>query len=235
MMTEKIYRFFKNKEAIRKAKAFFFPERCPYCNAVIEADEIACKTCKAEIVDGITPLTRGVAGCRCVSPYRYDKKIRKAILNFKMHDRPDLARALSAVMAACVKEQFSDIRFDFVTFVPMTKKDETDRGFNQSKLLAGEIAKVLDIPCAAALKKTKQTKKQHHLKKSEREKNLKGAFTVNGKIAVTGKNILLADDIVTTGTTLKECIKALTKEKPNIICIVTAANAGMDEKIVNMM
>lgn len=111
---------------------------------------------------------------------------------------------------------------DIVIPVPMTKRSLLRRGFNQSALIAREISKwkgmPLDIDC---LQKTKETAPQVGLRAEERMKNLRGAFSVSDDLR--GKKVLLVDDVMTTGTTLRECSKALLKAgAESVACLVIA-------------
>lgn len=98
---------------------------------------------------------------------------------------------------------------DIITFVPIQHKRLIDRGFNQSKVLASNLSNEFKIPLLDTLKKTRSTKAQNDLKRSERLVNLKGAFKVRGGAALKERCILLIDDVMTTSATLNECSKTL--------------------------
>jgi competence protein ComFC len=98
---------------------------------------------------------------------------------------------------------------DVITFVPLDKRSLHQRGFNQSKVLASTISKEFGLMLTDTLDKIRLTKHQNTLTRSQRLVNLKDAFRVRDKIAVKGLNILLIDDVLTTGSTLKECSRAL--------------------------
>ena len=91
--------------------------------------------------------------------------------------------------------------FDGVAWVPMTKAKKRKRGYDQSELLAREAAKTLGLPCLPLLEKRKETETQHQLS------NVKNSYEARPE--ARGKALLLVDDIVTTGATLRECAKAL--------------------------
>lgn len=97
---------------------------------------------------------------------------------------------------------------DVIIPVPMTKRSLLRRGFNQSLLIAKEVSAKTGIPVDMdSLQKTKETLPQVGLDGRERLRNLKGAFSVKRNIG--GKRVLLVDDVMTTGATLRECAKAL--------------------------
>ena len=106
----------------------------------------------------------------------------------------------------------------------MTKKAEYERGYNQSVLLAEELAKKSGIPTyAGVLAKKKDTKKQHDLGQKERQENLQGAFQVVDQKMVAGKTVLLCDDVYTTGATFHECARTLLADGARkVFCIAVA-------------
>jgi len=98
---------------------------------------------------------------------------------------------------------------EIVTFVPLYNNRLRERGFNQSKVLAAGISRELEIPVMDCLDKIKNTKHQSELDRSDRLSNLTGAFRVRDPQDITGKIILLIDDVMTTGSTLNECARVL--------------------------
>ena len=93
--------------------------------------------------------------------------------------------------------------------VPLHKNRQDLRGFNQSELIARKLSKKLNLPGGCALARTKDTEAQVSLSREFRLTNLVGAFTCTDKEFITGKNILLVDDVATTLSTLNECARAL--------------------------
>lgn len=110
-----------------------------------------------------------------------------------------------------------------VTAVPLHSKRQNWRGFNQSALLGGILARKIGIPYADCIKKTRHTSAQVGLDSEKRRKNVKDAFQVMKNIEVREKNILLIDDVWTTGSTMKECAKVLKKAGAKTIWGITIA------------
>lgn len=209
------------QKLISSFKFSLYPDRCPYCNKIVENQECACSKCKKDIPS--IGITQGVAsGYRCCSPLTYNGKFKRAVLNFKFRNRTQYSPQFAYLLAKQIKQSYPDMIFDYITYVPMHKKDLRKRGYNQSELLARDLSELLQIPYKETLEKTKQIKPQHETKSvSERRANIKGAFKVIDKSKIKGKSILLLDDIVTTGATLGECAKVLDKAKPAFIRCVT--------------
>lgn len=134
-----------------------------------------------------------------------------------------------------MKEHFGDIKFDYVTYIPMYRTKERKRGFNQSRLLATEISKLCDIPFADKLIiKLYDTDNQHDCTGLERTGNLIGVFDVDESINLTDKTILLIDDIKTSGATLNECGKILyLNDVKSVICLTAAVRNSKIEKKYN--
>lgn len=146
----------------------------------------------------------------------------------------DLAKELAKILISHLKILEKDSSFsNFLLLpVPLDKKRMRWRGFNQSEEIGKEIAKELKIQLISdCLIKVKHTFPQVELKEEERRKNLKDAFLVKKKEIVLGREILLIDDVFTTGTTLRECAKVLKKAgaKKVIGLVVAIAKPGEDK------
>ncbi|MBE6737620.1 MAG: ComF family protein [Ruminococcaceae bacterium] len=208
MITNLKCNIMKIKEFIKNFLIIFYPQRCPGCEKVIHKEELFCSECMEEY-KGINYKNYAQGGYTCVSAVAYKGVFARAILKFKFSGRKQYSRQLATLMAEAVKKNYSDIDFDFITFVPLHQKRFKSRGYNQSELLAKELSALLNIPIVNSLKKTRNNLPQHELKASKRRENVKGAYRVTDKILVADKVILLIDDIITTGSTLGECAKTL--------------------------
>lgn len=204
---------------ISKFSALIFPHRCPFCLALTDSEHFACDKCKKDIpANGVF---QGVGGYRCCSALLYHGKFKQAVLRFKFKGKTEYAKPFARLIYDEIKRSYPDTEFDYITYVPMYKKDEKKRGYNQCELIANELSELTGIECIKALNKKKHTKPQHKLPAKERKTNLKGAFEAVNIYKVENSTILLLDDIVTTGSTLSECAKTLQKAKPAQICCAT--------------
>ena len=134
---------------------------------------------------------------------------------------------------AYLKDYFADLivaklldtmQIDYITFVPMTKKAERKRGYNQSKLLAESISKRINAPVCDVVEKVKNTTEQKSLTGKERAKNLEGSFKPKSKDALLDKNVLLVDDILTTGATADAMCKSLFRAGAMKVYLATIAS-----------
>ncbi|MDE7372908.1 MAG: ComF family protein [Clostridia bacterium] len=154
------------------------------------------------------------------APLVYEGDSQKLILALKFGKKKYIAKTLGAMMTdEFIKRKMSA---EIITYVPMTEWEEKQRGFNQSELLAREVADRLGLPLLPALVKTKDTSAQKQLTRKEREENLKGAFACVFK-EVKYRSILLVDDVFTTGATANACAHVLSEAGARDVFVLTAA------------
>lgn len=96
--------------------------------------------------------------------------------------------------------------------VPLNRKKQKLRGFNQAEALAQEFARRTGLPCLSLLRKIKPSRSQVELEREERLKNVLGSFSASPRPSLGERKIILIDDVATTGATLNECAKVLKKE-----------------------
>jgi ComF family protein len=146
-------------------------------------------------------------------------------LNFKFAGRRVLAEPLAELLAETYRDGLCpEENFDLVSPVPLHPQRQKERGFNQSELLAEDFCQTTGLALAKdLLQRVRPTIPQVMLPRQERTKNVRGAFAVSDKVGVNGKDILLIDDIATTGATLKECAKILHKAGAEKVCVLTLA------------
>ena len=203
-----------------------YPNRCPFCDGVIKSKEYACERCKALLPEyALTVFAYG--GYPCAVPLRYDGCFAEAVRRFKFRRRIAYAPNLAVVTVGAVLECFTPQEieaFDCVSFVPMHPIDMRKRRYNQAEILAQACAVLMKLPCEALLEKHKYNQKQHTVTRSERFQNVRGVYRCIDREAVRDKNVLLIDDIITTGATLGECARILKKaDCKSVSCAVICA------------
>jgi len=162
---------------------------------------------------------------RVYSACIYDGALKELIHLFKYKAKISLAPVLSGLMIDFIKDNRETIdNIDTVAFVPLQDSRLRERGFNQSRILAFSISKEFGIPISDLLRKTARTKHQNELMRDERLSNLTGAFSVRKSPGNPGNlNVLLIDDVMTTGTTLNECAKVLRESGVKAVRCLTLA------------
>lgn len=222
---------------IEKLLTLLFPVRCAVCeketegakrNKLICSDclrsfsasiDLYCPLCQAKSIDGgvcfsCKPTAKGNLFLgRLFAPFSYkEAAVRRTIKAFKYDFIEGLAMPLGRLMAGYIEKINKEVDFkDFtVVPVPLHRIKFNRRGYNQSELVAAEISKSLNLITATNLIiKAKPTKDQAGLEDKKRTENLKGAFACPKPEAVSGKKILLFDDVYTTGATMNECARVL--------------------------
>lgn len=141
------------------------------------------------------------------APYLYDGPVSAMIKKLKYGGTLSLAPILSKLL--CDYWEGLDWSADLIIPVPLSRKRLSQRGFNQSELIARRFGKTVGIPCeAGAMMKLRDTRQQVGLTADERKANLSGAFAAEPSY-IKGKRILLLDDVMTTGSTFAECSAVL--------------------------
>ena len=153
--------------------------------------------------------------------------IREALLQFKYHGSQSSLLFFEKLLLErieLVRDQHH-LSWDFVTFPPLHPVKERDRGFNQARILAKGVAESLNVPLLTqALKRTRPTPTQTKLGRSARLKNMRGAFqgVMKAATSLDGADILLVDDIFTTGATSEACaseLKKLGAQRVDVLCL----------------
>ncbi len=151
---------------------------------------------------------------RAIAVLKYNDASKKIVLPFKHADRTDLRKFVADLMVLAVEaERDVSSCCDFVVPVPLHLKRLVHRKYNQAALLATDISRGVKIPFLNALRRVKFVQSQGHLSVKKRRENIKNCFEVSKKYAgkIAGKNILLVDDVMTTGATANECARVLKK------------------------
>ena len=213
---------------LRLIRSSFFPERCPYCGKTIECGKTACDICSRKLPE-IYSKNFVKGGYPCCSPFFYKGIFKNAIKLFKFDGFEQNSEKLAIALARTINKEYADIKFDVVTCVPMHPKKERIRGYNQSKLLAKDVSKLISVKYEDLLLKKKNNIEQHKcLTAAERRENVKNVYKAIDNDKIKGKTILIIDDVLTTGYTLGECCKVLSENtNAKIYCATLCAKNNL--------
>lgn len=202
-----------------------FPEKCVVCgvygslccyNCVDKIEKIATPTCPE--CGKISKMSQYCPSCKSrIKPYLYSVSIacnyHSDVIKVIIHDlKYSGITALSQICGELIYQRIKDIsskRELVIVPVPLYKYRQNIRGFNQSEMIARYLSKRLNQTGGSALIKKVNTAAQARLSRQKRLSNLEGAFECVDKALVFGKDVLLVDDVMTTGATLNECAKTL--------------------------
>ena len=203
-----------------------FPPKCMLCGRLLGEEQEICAACREKVLLNTAPprVEKGAFFDKAAAGLWYEKDVRKAIHGLKYREKQSYARPLARVMAYAFRHKLEEA-VDLVTFVPTNAATRRKRGYNQAELLARELASMLDVPCLPTLEKTRDTRPMHGLRPEERRANVLGAYRLCCPAeTVAGKRVLIADDILTTGSTLSECARMLkTAGAARVLCVCAAA------------
>ena len=156
--------------------------------------------------------------------FKYEGQIRNLLIQYKFNEKAYLYKSFSKFLKKYEKKLFKNEVYDIIIAVPISKNRLKKRGYNQSELLAKEIAKNLELKLEQnIIKKVKNNIPQSTLNKDEREQNVKDVYKIINKEIILNKKILLVDDIFTTGATANECSRILKENGAEKIDVFTIA------------
>jgi len=176
---------------------------CPICHKNNQ-EGFCCSSCK-----GDSFLFRHFA----LYPYKNSHVIKKILHIFKYGFVEELGQTIANLIEKDLlihRDKF--INIDMITFVPLHRRRFLERGFNQSEFIAEIVGLLLRKRVQNVLKRVRYTKQQATLSRKKRVQNVRDVFTLEISKMVSGKNILLVDDVYTSGATMQECAKVLRKE-----------------------
>ncbi|MGL5354843.1 MAG: ComF family protein [Clostridium sp.] len=153
----------------------------------------------------------------------YVGPLKDLILAFKYKENYLAGTILGEVL--CETIESNNLEFDIVAYVPLSKESMKKRGFNQSEILAKKVSEKYNVPISKALIKIKETKEQKTLSKEDRKNNIIDAFEVKKNNDINSKNVILIDDVTTTGVTAYECAKVLKQNGARTVDILTVAQS----------
>ncbi|MBL8923735.1 MAG: ComF family protein [Myxococcaceae bacterium] len=219
-----------------------YPPACVACDEVLPGPGFFCDECAPLVLETPAPHCRRCAEpgafpratcprcesrpppfTRAFAPFEHDGAVAKAIHRFKYEQRPDLARPLGSLLGKSAAAFLKDAAGPLVP-LPLHTGRFRERGYDQATLLTVELGQVLKRPVHDEwLERTRATERQVGLHEDARDANVRGAFTASP--AVRGHEVVLVDDVYTTGSTASEASRTLLAAGATRIFILTLARA----------
>ncbi len=218
---------------------------CDTCLEQIQRIEgVLCDVCGQPIVSALLQNQENPCCGECVSSEPlfakavaygpYDGGLRELIHLLKY----DGVRPAANILGRMMSEGFLDLapRFDsgepVIVPVPLHSSKLAERGFNQSGLIARAALRIVPLGKlnCDVLRRTRPTETQTGLTRDQRQRNIRGAFRVQHRTVVSGKDILLVDDVFTTGTTVSECARVLRRAGANRVFVATVARVLLEQE-----
>lgn len=208
-----------------KLADLFFVPKCVFCGKVLDEGQL-CRECRASLPYLSGTLKGGEFYSEAVAALRYEGDVRKSLHRYKFSGRSSYATQYASLVAEAVEREISG-RYGIITWVPVSPKRLRKRGYDQSRLIAEEMAKRLNCECAALLKKTRENAVQSTLTgREKRNANVMGVYTAVNEDKIKKNKILLVDDIITTGATLSESARTLLMAGAEDVVCAAVASAG---------
>lgn len=234
-------------KTVKIIEKIFFPEKCAVCGRTLKLNEENCLCCGSNEqklpTDCCEHCGSEKENCCCESKvsaplphitgvFHYGELIQNKLINFKFGGKKELYKFFGDALSERVAVAFSQADFDVITFVPSSESTVKERGYDQCKLISGRVSEKLFFPHEELLIKSNETPKQHKLTAKERMTNVKGSIAVKKGTDITGKTVLLCDDIKTTGATLKECTDVLLAAgAKNVYCAAVAITGNLVSEV----
>ncbi len=223
---------------------FILPPLCPICKTKVLSHHGLCSDCFSKIHFISRPYCEicgkpfefdipedHLCGSCCKkiplftkarSAFLYDSFSAKLILPFKHSDHLELTPLLIKFLYRAGLDLFDET--DLIIGVPLHRFRYMKRKYNQADVLAKSLAEKVRKPYySGILIRTRSTASQGHMKSDERKRNVAGAFGIKNAHLIKGKNVLIIDDVFTTGATLNECTKVLKKNGAKNVFVLTLA------------
>jgi len=196
---------------------------CPVCGKMIDIDRPLCKECINS--QAFSPNKQVLSDeFECISAFEHYGTFRRVMLDYKYHGHKEYYYNYALILSELIDKYYSNIKFDYFTSVPTYEKERI-HGFEKVRSIAIETSHLQRVKYKQLLVQYKLGKKQHLLTGEERIENVKDMFKLADNAAVKGKNVLVFDDVVTTGSTLNECCRTLKAGGAEHVCSIAVNRA----------
>jgi ComF family protein len=169
---------------------------------------------------------------RAFSATPYQDVIKEAIHQFKFHQKPALGKYLTSLLISCLPDDIDWTQEYIILPVPLHKTRQRQRGYNQSSIIVKHLARRHHHlePMFNNLIRVRATEAQWPIKeRQQRKQNVKDAFRVRFPERIQGQQLIVIDDIFTTGATVNECSRILKKAGARSVLVLTLSRAGLSD------
>lgn len=212
------------KKLLLLISRLLFPPKCVLCRKILDEHETdLCRQCRTDTPEFPKQQKKLPYLAGWTALWYYEGRVRHSILRFKFYNARSHADTYGRMLAMKLTQE--EIKFDLLTWVPISRIRKWRRGYDQVELIAKAVGKELGITPVPTLKKLRNNPPQSGLQDAARRRaNVLGVYQVLDPHQLSGKQILLLDDIMTTGATAGECARMLlTSGAKEVYCAAVAA------------
>ena len=208
-----------------------FPPKCVLCGCVLEQNEQdLCRKCRTEAPECGISRNKYPFIESWTAVWYYQDLVRRSILRYKFHGRRNYAAVYARLLGMKLMKE-DRLQVDVITWVPISAKRLKKRGFDQCQLLAEALGKEVELPVLSLLRKVRDNPPQSGIVgHAHRKANVLGAYVAETSQALSGKRVLLVDDILTTGATASECARILLTAGASEVHLAVVADAKQQKK-----
>ena len=204
-----------------------YPPLCPICEKIVDERYKLCEECAKNIlsVEETKDFPAPISGVIRITKYRGGS--RSLLRRLKFDNNKNVLETLQKILYdVSSRDEVKNFlaKVNLATFVPLHAERLKKRGYNQTELIFSDWLKSMNLPAKNLLLRTKATPHLYKYNADERKEILKGAFSLAEGVEVTGKNILIVDDIFTTGATAAGCAEVLKTAGANKIFVMALAS-----------
>lgn len=204
-----------------------YPNKCTFCHKL--CTERVCLECKISLpyapIGAQLQSFRGISAC--VSPFYYEGNVRESLLRYKFDGVSMYSPVYAKYVAKCIRE--NDLCYDVITWAPLSRARLRKRGYDQARLIAEEVSKLSGVPCERLLRKQRNNPAQSGTGSAEKRKaNVSGVYAVAKGADISGRRVLIIDDIITSGATVSECARILKQGGAKKVLAASVARGRRD-------
>jgi len=226
-----------SSKVLRAFSNLFFPQICYSCGSdLVSAEQLLCLRClyqlpytKFEIIAG-NPVEKifwgriPVQHAASIFYFTKDSIVERLLYQLKYRGRKEVGLYCGHLMGQALKRTDFFGEIDLIIPLPLFRKKEHQRGFNQAALIGEGLSEILSVPVSTELvERVEATETQTHKNRVERWQNMQGRFLLKDRSAIENKHVLVVDDVVTTGATLESCGLELLKASNLRLSVLTLA------------